>query len=336
MWVCELRDGWSLDKLVLAERPEPEPGAGEALLRMRAASLNYRDWLLVQGGYGRAAGSLPLIPVSDGVGEVVAVGPGVTRVAPGDRVCPIMFQGWHAGALPAEAYARVLGGPLDGVMAERMVVPAEDLVVVPDHLSDAEAACLPCAGLTAWSAVVAQGGLKPGETVLVLGTGGVALFALQFAKLGGARVIVTSSSDDKLARARTLGADHTINYRIKPDWGRVARDLAGSGGVDLVIETGGGSLPESLRAVRPGGRVSLMGVLAGDKLDARLSAIVMRQVRVQGITVGPRADFEAMVRACAAHELHPVVDRTFGFDELRPALEHLASQRHVGKVCPGF
>ena len=336
MRVVELRDDWSLENLTLAERPDPEAGRGEVLLRMKAASLNYRDWLLVQGGYGRAAGSLPLIPISDGVGEVMAVGPGVERVSQGDRACPVMFQGWHAGGLAADAYDRILGGPLDGVMAELMAVPAEDLVIVPPGMSDAGAASLPCAGVTAWSAVVSQGNARPGETVLVLGTGGVALFALQFAKLQGANVIVTSSSDEKLEKARALGADHGINYRSDPDWGRSARDLAGGAGVDLVVETGGQTLGESLRALRPGGRISLMGVLGGDRIDARLSAIVMRRIAIQGITVGPRADFEAMVRACDANRLEPVVDRVFGFDELRPALEHLASQKHFGKVCIGF
>ena len=337
MRVIELRDDWRPENLALVERPNPEPGPGQALVRMKAASINYRDSLLVRGGYGRLAGSLPLIPLSDGAGEVVALGDGVSRIAVGDRVCPIMMQGWHAGTLPADVFQRILGGPLDGTLAEFMVVPAEDLVVLPDHLSDVEAACLPCASLTAWSAVVAEGAVKPGETVLVLGTGGVALFALLFAKASGARVIVTSKSDEKLERARALGADATINYQVTREWGPVARDLANGPGVDLVVETGGGgTLPETLRAVRPGGRISIMGVLAGGSLEGRLSAIVMRAIRLQGITVGSRADFEAMLRAMAAQEIPSPVDRVFGFEELHAALDHLDGQQHFGKVCLEF
>ena len=332
MKVIELKDDWSLDKLTLAERPMPEPKPGEAVVKLTAASLNYRDWLLVQGGYGRAAGALPLVPLSDGAGVVEAVGEGVTRVAPGDRVCPIMFQGWLAGELRESDYERVLGGPLDGVAAEAMLLDAEGLVRLPPGLSDQEAACLPCAGLTAWNAVIGQGQVKPGERVLVLGTGGVALFALQFAKLAGAEVIVTSKSDEKLARARALGADHTINYVATPDWGKAAREL-GDGGVDLVVETGGGTLSESLRALRPGGRIALMGVLGGQSLDAKLSAIVMRRLSILGVTVGSRDDFEAMLRAIAASGLKPVIDSSYPLEELRPALEHLASQTHFGKVC---
>ena len=332
MKVIELKDDWSLDKLTLAERPMPEPGPGQAVVRLTAASLNYRDWLLVQGGYGRAAGALPLIPLSDGAGVVEAVGEGVTRVAPGDRVCPIMFQGWMAGELRESDYERVLGGPLDGVAAEAMLLDAEGLVRLPPGLSDHEAACLPCAGLTAWNAVIGQGRVKPGERVLVLGTGGVALFALQFAKLAGAEVIVTSKSDEKLARARALGADHAINYVATPDWGKAARAL-GEGGVDLVVETGGGTVSESLRALHPGGRIALMGVLGGQSLEAKLSAIVMRRLSILGVTVGSRDDFEAMLRAIAASGLKPVIDSSFPLEELRPALEHLASQTHFGKVC---
>ena len=332
MKAIELRDDWRLDNLTLAERAQPEPGAGQALVRLTAASLNYRDWLLVQGGYGRVAGSLPLIPLSDGAGVVEAVGPDVARVAPGDRVCPILFQGWLAGELGEADYARMLGGPLDGTAAEAILLDAEGLVRLPPNISDEEAAGLPCAGLTAWNAVVGQGAVRPGERVLVLGTGGVALYALQFAKQAGAEVIVTSKSDEKLERARTLGADYAINYVETPEWGKAAREIA-NGGVDLVIETAGATLPESLRALRPGGRVSLMGVLSGQTIEARLSALVMRRIAVQGITAGSRADFEAMLRSIAVHGLKPLVDRSFALEELRPALEHLASQQHFGKVC---
>ena len=336
MKVMELREAWQLDKLTLAERPLPEPGPGQALVRLTAASLNYRDWVLVRGGYGRVAGALPLIPLSDGAGRVEAVGPGVTRVAPGERVCPIMFQGWLAGELGENDYARVLGGPLDGTAAEAILLEAEGLVRLPDGLTDQEAACLPCAGLTAWNAVVGQGRVRPGERVLVLGTGGVALFALQFAKLAGAEVIVTSKSDEKLERARALGADHSINYRTTPEWGKAAREIGGGeggGGVDLVIETAGATLPESLRALRPGGRVSLMGVLSGQSVETRLSALVMRRIAIHGITVGSRADFEAMLRAIEAGGFKPVIDRAFDLDALVPALEHLAGQEHFGKIC---
>ena len=332
MKVIELRDAWQLDNLTCAERPLPEPGPGQALVRLTAASLNYRDWVLIQGGYGRVAGGLPLIPLSDGAGVVEAVGAGVTRVAPGDRVCPIMFQAWLDGELQEGHYTRVLGGPLDGVAAEAILLDAEGLVRLPESISDEEAACLPCAGLTAWNAVVGQGHVQPGERVLVLGTGGVALFALQFAKRAGAEVIITSKCDEKLERARALGADHTINYMLTPDWGKAARE-AGDGGVDLVVETGGATLPESLRALRPGGRVSLMGVLSGQNVETRLSALVMRRIAIQGITVGSRADFEAMLRAIAVQGLQPMVDRVFDLDALCPALEHLANQLHFGKVC---
>ncbi|MEI7772255.1 MAG: NAD(P)-dependent alcohol dehydrogenase [Chloroflexales bacterium] len=333
MKVFQLEGGWSADHLIIAERPTPAPGPGQALLRMRAASLNYRDLVVIQRGYGAQTGQLPLIPVSDGVGEVVAVGPGVTRVKVGDRACPMFFPRWPAGQPGAAQIGASLGGPLDGVMAEYMAIDAEGLSLAPAHLSDIEAATLPCAALTAWSALVTEGRVRPGERVLIQGTGGVSLFALQFAKLLGAFAIVTSSSSQKLERARALGADATISYRETPEWGRSVREIAGGDGVDHIVEVGGQeTLPQSLRAIRPGGTISMIGVLSGASMDARLGLVVTRQVRLQGITVGSRDGFEAMARAISQHQLRPVVDRVFPFAELPQALAYLSSGAHFGKI----
>jgi NADPH:quinone reductase-like Zn-dependent oxidoreductase len=332
--VFEIRDTWGLENLAPGERPIRDPGPREVLLRLRAASLNYRDLVVVQGNYGRLAGKPPLIPLSDGVGEVVTAGAEVTRVRPGDRVCTTVFQGWLSGELEDGMAETALGGPLDGVLGEYRTLHEDGVVRAPEHMSDAEAATLPCAGLTAWDAVINQGGLQAGETALILGTGGVSLFALQFAKLQGGGAIVTSKSDEKLARARRLGADHTINYVETPRWGGAVRELTGGRGVDLVIETGGGgTLPESLGAVRAGGRIMLMGVLAGAQLDAKIYHLVLRRIRLQGITMAPRDDFERMNTLLAEHDLHPHVDRIFGFDESPAAFEYLAAQRHFGKVA---
>ncbi len=337
MKVIELREQWSLDNLALGRRPRPKPGPGEVLLRMKAASVNYRDLVVARRGYGGLSGSLPLIPISDGVGEVAATGPGVSRVQPGDRVMPIIFQGWLGGELRREALATTLGGPLDGVMAEYMVLSEHALVKAPEHLSDEEAATLPCAALTAWSALVTQGAIKAGDRILLQGTGGVSLFALAFAKLHGAEVIITSSDDRKLKRALLLGADHGINYKTTPEWGRAAREVAGGEGLDHVVDVGGAeTLPQALRAVRPGGRISLIGVLSGARADLAIGPVVTRNVRLQGVTVGHREGFEAMARAVHRHLLRPVVDRVFPFEELRAALDYLASGAHFGKICLGF
>ncbi|HZD26202.1 MAG TPA: NAD(P)-dependent alcohol dehydrogenase, partial [Alphaproteobacteria bacterium] len=264
MRVMEVRESWDLDHVLPGERPEPKAGPGQVVLKMKAATLNYRDFLTVQGGYGSRAGRLPLIPISDGVGEIVEVGEGVARVKPGERVCPAFFQSWRDGRPSAEHFSRALGGPLDGVMQDYMLLDAEGVVPAPAHLSDLEAAALPCAGLTAWSAVVTQGNIQPGDRVLVQGTGGVSIFALLFAKMHGAEVIATSSSDEKLEKVRTLGADHLINYRETPEWGKRARELTGGRGVDLVVEVGGaGTLKESVRATRIDGTIAMIGVLAG-------------------------------------------------------------------------
>lgn len=336
MDVWQLEDGFALDKLVRAERPEAEPGPGEVLLEMRAASLNYRDWLTINGGYG-PRNTLPLIPLSDGVGDVVATGPGVDRIGVGDRVCPMFFPAWIGGEPAPAKFRLTLGGPLDGVLRRRMVIAADAVARVPEHLSDAEAASLPCAGLTAWSAIATQGRVGPGEVVLVQGTGGVALFALQFAKLAGASVILTSSRDDKLARGRQLGADAVINYRKTPEWDKEVKALTGGEGCDHIVELGGGdTLAKSVRAARIGGTISLIGVLSGADAKLSLPLVVMRNLRLQGVTVGSRDGFEAMARAMAAHRLHPVVDRVFGFEQAPKAFAAFAEARHFGKICIGY
>ena len=334
MIVWEIRDDWSMEHLVPGERAKPAPGPGQVLLRMKAASLNFRDLVVPKRGYGALTGTLPLIPISDGVGIVEAVGEGVRRVAVGDRVCPLFMPHFHGGEPNAERLTRTLGGPIDGVMAEWMVLDEGGVSRVPGHLTDEQAATLPCAALTAWTALVTCGAIKAGDRVLVQGTGGVSLFALQFARMAGAHVIVISSSDEKLERVKAMGADAVVNYRSVPEWGKVVREMADGEGVDHVVEVGGEqTLNQSLRAIRIGGTISLIGVLSGGSLDVKLGPIVTRHVRLQGITVGHRDGFEAMARAIGQHGLLPVVDRVFEFGELREALAYLASGRHFGKIC---
>jgi NADPH:quinone reductase-like Zn-dependent oxidoreductase len=334
MRVFQVEDAWAMDNVRLGTRPEPAPGPGEVRLRMQASALNYRDLLVPARGYGSRQRTLPLILLGDGVGVVDAVGAGVARFAVGDRVCPIAFQNWVSGEPNAERLSSSLGCEVDGTMAEYMVLAEACAVRVPAHLSAVEAATLPCAAVTAWRALVTEGQVKAGDKVLVQGTGGVSLFALQFAKVLGAHVIVTSSSDEKLERVRAMGADEGINYLTTPEWGRRAREIAGGDGVDHVVEVGGQqTLPQSLRAVRVGGTISMIGVLSGGALETKLGPIVTRHVRLQGITVGSRDDFEAMARAIAQHQLRPVIDRVYRFEELREALDHLGSGQHFGKIC---
>ena len=336
MRVFEIQGAFGLDNLKLSKRPDPSPGPGQVLLRMRAASLNYRDIMTVGGTYNPRQ-PLPLIPCSDGVGEVVAVGAGVSRVRAGDRVATLFSQGWMAGGPTADKLRATLGGPLDGTLSELMVLPETGVIGVGDHLSDAEASTLPCAALTAWSALAEQGDVTAGDTVLVQGTGGVSIFALQLACLLGARVIVTSSRDDKLARARDLGAWETINYVNDPGWGKTARGLSGGRGVDHVVDVGGAAtLEQSLRAVRVGGTVSVIGVLSGAATSINVASILMQHVRLQGILVGSRGGFERMNRAIGHHDLRPVVDRVFPFSETPAAFEYMTAGRHFGKVCIGF
>ncbi len=332
MKAFELQGGFGIDSLHVTERPEPRPGPRQVLLKMRAWSLNYRDLLVVKGQYNPKL-RLPLVPLSDGVGAVAAVGDGVTRVQPGDRVAGLFMQGWLDGGLTeAKARPSLGGGGMDGLLAEYAVLPEDGVVAVPEHLSDEEAATLPCAAVTAWHALVAEGGVKAGDTVLVQGTGGVSLFALQFARLHGARVLATSGSDEKLQRVLEWGASDGINYKTTPEWGERVRELTGAG-VDHVVEVGGaGTLPQSLRAVRAGGHISLIGVLAGGG-QVNPMPILMKNVRVQGIFVGSRAMFEAMNRAIALHRLRPVVDRVFPFAGARAALRHLESAAHFGKIA---
>lgn len=333
MKVFQVEQDWSMDNLRLGERPEPLPGRGEVRVRMRAAALNYRDLLVPTRGYGSRMQALPLVMLSDGVGVVDAVGEGVARVRVGDRVCPLFFQTWRGGEPNDTNFAKTLGCETDGTLAELMVLAEDGVAPAPAHLSDVEAATLPTAAVTAWRALITEGRIKPGDKVLVQGTGGVSLFALQFAKMAGAFVICTSSSDGKLARARALGADETINYRRTPEWGRRAREIAGGAGVDHIVEVGGeGTLPQSLRAIRTGGTLSLIGVLGGSSLAAPLGLVVTRHVRLQGITVGNRDDFLAMSAAVTQHRMKPVVDRVFAFDDLHAALAHLASGTHFGKI----
>jgi NADPH:quinone reductase-like Zn-dependent oxidoreductase len=300
------------------------------LIKLRAWSLNYRDLLVARGIYAPKL-KLPFQLLSDGVGEVVEIGEGVTRVKPGERVAGIFMQTWLEGEPSSEKALSALGGAIPGVAAEYVVLDSEGVVRVPEHLTDEEAATLPCAAVTAWHALITSGHLAAGETVLVLGTGGVSIFALQFAGMLGARVIATSSSDEKLARVRELGASDVINYKVTPEWGRKVRELTDRRGVDHVVEVGGaGTLDQSLEAVRMGGRVGLIGTLTGGTVNP--IRILMKSVKVQGVFVGSREMFEAMNRAIAVSSLRPVIDRVFPFAELPDALRHMESGSHFGKI----
>lgn len=303
-------------------------GPGQVRLRMRAFALNFRDLRMVEGAYDPRL-ARPMVPLSDGVGEVIEVGDGVTRVRVGDRAVPTFSPTWIGGAPDWDAVRQTRGGTVPGVLAEEIVVGQEEIVVPPAHLTDAEAATLPCAALTAWSALE---GVAPGETVLTLGSGGVSVFAIQIAKLHGARVIATTSSEVKAERLRTLGADAVVRYDTDPRWGRTARALA-DGGVDRVIEVGGsGTLAQSLDAVRPGASIALIGVLSGGADPLSIFPMFMKAVRVQGVFVGSRQQFDAMNRAIGRHRLRPVVDRVFAFDEAPAAFAYQRSGAHLGKV----
>ncbi len=332
MKLYELQNRGGLDNVVRAERADPKPGPGQVLLRMKACSLNYRDLMVAKGGYG-APPPPGRIPLSDGVGEVIEIGAGVSRVKVGDRVAGAFMQGWLGGGIPAEAPLSALGGAVDGMLAEYVVLSEQGVVKVPAHLTDDEAASLPCAAVTAWNALMRQGGLKAGDTVVCLGTGGVSMIALAFAKMSGARVIVTSSSDEKLAIAKQLGADDIINYRASPDWDKAVIELTSGRGADIVVEVGGsGTLSKSINAVRLGGTVALIGVIAGTSGEINTAAILRRHIRVQGIYVGSREMFEEMNRAIEVNQMRPAIGRSFGFEEAGAAYRYLESAAHTGKV----
>jgi len=322
--------------LVLADCPVPEPGPREALVRLKAASLNYRDLTLVQGTYNPKL-KRPLVPLSDGVGIVEKIGSGVTRFRPGDRVAGCFFQQWIDGPHTKEKGRSALGGAIDGVAREYAVFSEDGLVAVPASLTDEQAACLPCAAVTAWHALFEERPVLPGETVLLLGTGGVSIFALQLAVLAGLRVIITSSSDAKLAHAKELGAHATINYKATPEWGEEARKLAGGEGVDHVVEVGGSeTIAQSLRAVRMQGTISVIGALSGREGGISPAPVLMNSIRMQGIYVGSRTMFERLLRAIELHQVKPVIDRTFPFADLKAALLYMESKQHFGKICLKF
>ncbi len=324
-----------LDQLQLSEAPEPgQPGPGEIRVRVHASSLNFHDYAVV-------VGAIPTeddrIPMADGAGTVEAVGEGVTEFKAGDNVVSTFFPQWLDGPAPIDNFSTTPGDGEDGYARELVVRPANWFTHAPKGYSHAEAATLTTAGLTAWRALVVNGGLKAGDTVLTLGTGGVSIFALQFAKMMGATVISTSSSDDKLARLRELGADHTINYKTTPAWGAKVQELTNGEGVDHVIEVGGpGTLPESIDAVRIGGHISLIGVLTGREGEVPTAKLMAKQARLQGLIVGSRAHQQEMIRAIEANDMHPILDKSFGLEDIADAFRHEESGRHFGKICLEF
>ena len=333
MKAWQITEHGSTGNLKLADLPIPEPAANEVLVRIRAVSLNYRDLTTLDA---QRPGNLPppLVPCSDGAGEVIGVGAGVTRFRIGDRVAGIFFRDWLGGRFELRHHKCALGGSVHGMLREFVALPEHALVAVPEHLSFEEGAALPCAAVTAWQALFTRGSLREGDTVLVLGTGGVSIFALQLATAAGARVIVTSSRDEKLQRARSLGAWATVNYKTTPDWDAEVWRLTEKHGVDHVVEVGGpGTLGKSMNSVAPGGQIALIGVLTGfGAPDASLFPIVARNVRLDGIYVGSRADFEALNAFLTAHQIHPIIDRVFPFSEAREAYAHLRSGAHFGKI----
>jgi NADPH:quinone reductase-like Zn-dependent oxidoreductase len=317
---------------VITEQPKPVPGPGQVLVRVRACSLNYRDLIVARGRFGdKTQGRVPL---SDGAGEVEAVGGGVTRFKPGDRVAACFFQDWIDGPFEMRYHGSALGGEAPGMLAEYVALPEQGWVKFPEHLSFQEAACLPCAAVTAWQALVVRGALAAGETVLALGTGGVSIFALQFAVALGARVIVTSSSDAKLERARGLGAWEGVNYQKTPDWDKEVWRLTDKRGVDHVVEVGGpGTLEKSLASLAAGGHVALIGVLTGfGAPTGSLFPLVTKNARMNGIYVGSRAHFEAMNQFIAERRLKPVIDRVFPFEQAAEAYRYQQSGEHFGKI----
>lgn len=323
---------FGIDNLKMEEKPTPEPGPRQVLIEIKAASLNYRDLLVTLGVYNPRM-HLPRIPASDGAGVVVATGDGVTRWQAGDRVCGIFMQNWIDGRPSPEKVRGALGGDIDGMLATHAVLSEHGMVRIPDYLSLEEAATLPCAALTAWNALVHAGHLTAGETVLIQGTGGVSIFALQFAKAMGARVLGTSGSDQKLERARSMGLDAGVNYHSRPEWAQWVLEQTDGQGADVVVEVGGaGTFAQSLTAVRMGGTVAQIGILSQSKEPLPIPALLHKQVHVQGIYVGSRMHFEEMNPALEQNSIPPVVDQVFAFQELPSALRHMQAGGHFGKI----
>jgi NADPH:quinone reductase-like Zn-dependent oxidoreductase len=316
--------------LALSERTLPAPGPGEVSVKMQANSINYRDLSTIESPVGRGF-DFPRVPNSDGAGTITALGTGVTGLQVGDRVASCFMQNWPAGGITSEVMATALGGAVDGVLAEEVNLKAGGVIHFPDHLSFQEAACLPCAGLTAWNCLMVQGDMKPGDTILLLGTGGVSIFGLQFAAMCGVRVIITSSSDEKLARAKEMGAWATINYRDNPEWQDEVLRLTDGRGVDIALETGGGgTLPRTIDAVRVGGTISLIGVLTGGEINP--TAVMRKSIRLQGVYVGSSKMFADMNAAIAASGLKPVISDDFSFDAARDAYHAMRAAGHFGKI----
>lgn len=334
MKAYEIGEQQGLASLTLKDRPDPTPGFGQVVLRVRAVCLNHRDLLALAGAYGprRPANR---IPVSDGIGEVIAIGDGVSNVKIGDRTFCGHFVTWLDGSFTPDYLFRDLGISLDGWLAEKILVPADALVAVPDALSDEQAAALPAAGLTAWNSLVEVGQIRAGDLVLALGTGGVSIFALQLAKMHGARVAITSSSDEKLAIMRSLGADITVNYKTTPDWATAVVQANGGTGANIVIETGGlSTLAQSIAAAAPNARIALIGALASGSEPSltNLSGIVVKNLTLRGITAGNRKMMLDLVKAATANNLKPIIDRTFPFAESPAAYAYLKSGAHIGKI----
>lgn len=335
MKVINVRKPGGLDRLELNDRPAPgDPGAGEILVRIHASSLNFHDYSVVSGVI---PSDDDRIPMSDGAGVVEAIGEGVTEFAVGDSVVSTFFPTWLDGPARIGNFSTTPGDGMDGYARERVIRPTNWFTHAPAGFSHAEAATLTTAGLTAWRALVVEGGLKPGDTVLTLGTGGVSIFALQFAKLMGAQVIATSSSDEKIERLKQLGADHTINYKSHPHWGKLAKEMTDGRGVEHIVEVGGpGTLPQSIDAVRIGGHIALIGVLTGVSGDVPTAKLMAKQARLQGLIVGSRSQQQDMVRALSAGNLRPCIDCSFALEEIADAFRHEAAGRHFGKICLEF
>jgi NADPH:quinone reductase-like Zn-dependent oxidoreductase len=330
---------WGLDAIKVVEKPDPKPGPGQVLVRMKAVSLNYRDLLMVNGMYGRGAASTTdvITPFSDGCGYVEAVGEGVTRFKKGDRVATLFFQGWISGPPSVEKVVTALGFPIPGAGAELQTFSEQGLSRVPEFLSDNEVATLPCAALTAWRGLFHDARLEPGDTVVLQGTGGVSIFGLQFAHAAGLRTLITSSSDEKLERAKDLGADHLVNYKTTPDWSKPVREATHGRGADFIMEVGGGgTIQESMRAIKIGGHIAIIGVVAGAGEPFNPAALIGNSAKLQGLSVGSRDMFESMCRMMDLKKIFPVVDKVFPFTEAKAAFSAMAAGEHFGKIVLEF